>query len=301
MLGWLSQPETGTGNSGVIVLPPTGYPCLCAHRALRVLAERLAERGHTVGTPRGRRAHIAGVPTADAGRGAIGRDLHVGPGRAWVEYARGLALLGHRTVRVDFRGWGESPDDGRAPGRPYDPGTEPDTETIVRALQGAGHPRLVLAGLCASAWIVLRVVLRVPVSGVIALNPQMYWQPGWPIEVDPDLGDRLRAKEFGRHERGSRWHVWSLLDMIGRRPPGGRWLDQLAATGVPVTMLFAEGDPGLVFLRTRLSRRMAHVLRTGSITVQEMPEIDHPMHRAWLRPRVLQALHEALDEIDLSR
>jgi hypothetical protein len=40
MLGWLSQPETGTGNSGVIVLPPTGYPYLCAHRALRVLAER---------------------------------------------------------------------------------------------------------------------------------------------------------------------------------------------------------------------------------------------------------------------
>jgi pimeloyl-ACP methyl ester carboxylesterase len=529
MLGWLSQPETGTGNSGVIVLPPTGYPYLCAHRALRVLAERLAERGHTVlridydgtgdsagdqwdpdrvvawrasahhaadeltslgcrrlmlagarlgatfallegasiGAERivawapvlsGRRyarslrllsisvpdendpcdppgtivsagnvfssqtlsdmaalnvselsaspaplnliiddparsaapgaehlrsigadvehlsvpgseealetpAEFAVVPdavleaivaflgSADPGgrqpaagppvarlrwRGGTvteelltlsphgqravcttpvdpdptkatlvllnsGSETHVGPGRAWVEYARGLALLGHRTVRVDFRGWGESPDDGRAPGRPYDPGTEPDTETIVRALQGAGHPRLVLAGLCASAWIVLRVVLRVPVSGVIALNPQMYWQPGWPIEVDPDLGDRLRAKEFGRHERGSRWHVWSLLDMIGRRPPGGRWLDQLAATGVPVTMLFAEGDPGLVFLRTRLSRRMAHVLRTGSITVQEMPEIDHPMHRAWLRPRVLQALHEALDEIDLSR
>jgi hypothetical protein len=164
MLGWLSQPETGTGNSGVIVLPPTGYPYLCAHRALRVLAERLAERGHTV-------------------------------------------------LRIDYDGTGDSAGDQ------WDP---------------------VLAGLCASAWIVLHVVLRVPVSGVIALNPQMYWQPGWPIEVDPDLGDRLRAKEFGRHERGARWHVWSLLDMIGRRPPGGRWLDQLAATGVPVTMLFAE-------------------------------------------------------------
>jgi pimeloyl-ACP methyl ester carboxylesterase len=272
---------------------------------------RIAWRGGTVTeelmtlSPHGQQAVCTAPIDPDPARATLvllnpGSETHVGPGRAWVEYARELALLGHRTVRVDFRGWGESPDDGRAPGRPYDPGTEQDTQTIVDALRDTGHPRLVLAGLCASSWIALRVVLRTAVAGVIALNPQLYWQPGYPIEIDPDLDRNLRAKEIKRHERGARWGVWNLLDVIGSRHQGGRWLDQLAATGMPVTMLFAEGDDGLLFLRTRLARRMAQAQRTGSITIEEMLEVDHPMHRAWLRPRVLQEIHQALDAIDLA-
>ena len=253
--------------------------------------------------PHGQQAIVTSPPDPEPHQVTLvllnpGSETHVGPGRAWVEYARSLALLGHRTVRVDWRGWGESPDDGRAPGRPYDPEGEQDTEEIVHALHELGHQRLVLSGLCASSWIALRAVLHVPVAGVIALNPQLYWQPGHPIEIDVDTDRRLRAAEIHRHELGARWHIWSPLDALGVRPAGGRWLDSLAATRVPITMLFAEGDDGIVFLRTRLARRITRVQRSGTIRVTEVPGIDHPMHRVWLRPRMLQALHQALIEIE---
>ncbi len=227
-----------------------------------------------------------------------GSETHVGPGRAWVEYARSLALLGHRSARVDFRGWGESPDDGRAPGRPYDACGEEDAVSIVQSLREAGHERVVLCGLCAGAWIALRAVLHGTAAGVIALNPQMYWQPGDLVEINWDLIRAGRAREIRQIERGAKLHLWNVLDAFGERPPAGAWLDKLAATGLPVKLLFAAGDDGLVFLRSRLARRLERAARAGTISVRELGDIDHPMHRTWSRPLVVQALHEALDEID---
>jgi pimeloyl-ACP methyl ester carboxylesterase len=227
-----------------------------------------------------------------------GSETHIGPGRAWVEYARALAVLGHRSVRVDFRGWGESPDDGRAPGRPYDACGEDDAVEIVQGLRAAGHERVALFGLCASAWIALRAVLHAPVSGVIALNPQMYWKPGDPVEIDWDLIRARRATEIRRVAVGARWRLWTLLDLVGHRPRPAAWLSDLRTTGVPIQLLFAQGDDGLQFLSQRLGRRLARVQKGGTITVRELPEVDHPMHRTWLRPRVVQAIHEELERID---
>ena len=111
-----------------------------------------------------------------------GSEVHTGPGRAWVEYARGLARPGVEVLRVDFRGWGESPDEGHAPGRPYDEHTVNDAIDVVEARRAQGR-RVVLAGLCAGAWIGLKAATQVRVDGVIAINPQLYWQPGDPVEA----------------------------------------------------------------------------------------------------------------------
>lgn len=227
-----------------------------------------------------------------------GSETHVGPGRAWVEYARDLALGGRRSVRVDFLGWGESPDADRAPGRPYDVCCEEDTVAIVQELQQLGHRRVSICGLCASAWIALRAALSAPVAGVIAINPQLYWKRGDPVEIDWDLIRERRATEIRRVELGGRTGLWSLLDTLGHRSAPARWLDELASTGIPVQLLFAQGDDGLVYLDGRLRRRLQRVQRAGLITVRELAEIDHPMHLSWLRPRVVSALSEALTEID---
>jgi pimeloyl-ACP methyl ester carboxylesterase len=227
-----------------------------------------------------------------------GSETHVGPGRAWAEYARDLALTGRQTIRVDFLGWGESPDAGRAPGRPYDECGEEDTVEIVRALQAEGFERLAICGLCASAWIALRAVLHAPVAGVIALNPQLYWKRGDPVNIDWDLIRSLRAAEIRRVELGARYGLWSLIDAFGHRSRTARWLDDLAATGKPVKLLFAEGDDGLIYINARLRRRAERVERRGLVTIEELPGVDHPMHRTWMRPRVLAALSAALKEID---
>jgi pimeloyl-ACP methyl ester carboxylesterase len=224
-----------------------------------------------------------------------GSEPHIGPGRAWVEYARELATSGHRCLRVDFRGWGESPDDGHAPGRPYDPHCEEDAIAIVRALRELGHERIVLVGLCASAWVALRAALREPVTCVIALNPQMYWKMGDPVEATMAETRERRTAERERERRGARLGLWTLLDRLGRRPWAGRWLDELSATATPVVLAFAAGDDGIEFLRTRLGRRLRMVQRTGQVRVLEMPAIDHSMHRAWLRPSVVRMLREQID------
>jgi pimeloyl-ACP methyl ester carboxylesterase len=227
-----------------------------------------------------------------------GSETHVGPGRAWVEYARDLALSGRQTIRVDFLGWGESPDAGRAPGRPYDKCGEQDTVEIVRALQAEGFERLAICGLCASAWIALRAVLQTPVAGVIAFNPQLYWNRGDPVNIDWDLIRSLRAAEIRRVELGARYGLWSLIDAVGHRSRAARWLDDLAATGVPVKFVFAEGDDGLIYINGRLRRRAQRLQRGGRLSITELPGVDHPMHRTWMRPSVLAALTDALDEID---
>jgi hypothetical protein len=58
-------------------------------------------------------------------------------------------------------------------------------------------------------------------------------------------------------------------------------------------MLFAEGDDGLEYLRNRLDRRVRETTATGVITIREIAEIDHAMHRAWLRPAMFAAIEDA--------
>ncbi|MGD0196630.1 MAG: alpha/beta fold hydrolase [Solirubrobacteraceae bacterium] len=226
-----------------------------------------------------------------------GSEPHIGPGRAWVEYSRALAARGYRCVRADFRGWGESPDDGLAPGRPYDAHCVEDAIAIVRALRERHGGPVVAAGLCASAWVALRVALSEPLDGVIALNPQLYWKPGDPVEATMAETRLRRSTEREREARGGRLGLWSLLDMLGERAWAARWLDELARSGVPITLAFAAGDDGIEFLRNRHARRFSRALRRGSIEVVEIPDIDHAMGRVWLRERIVAVLLERLERI----
>lgn len=238
-----------------------------------------------------------GVPRATVVWLNSGSEHHVGPGRAWVEYARALAGRGYTSVRVDWSGWGESPDLGHAPGRPYDQHAVAETVELVEGLHAAGHPRIVLAGLCAGAWVALRAAPDAPhLAGVAALNPQLYWQPGDPVEADIVAETHVRRQgEINRHRRLARYGVWSALDVAGIRPPAGRQLRRLARHGLPVLALFAEGDDGLGYLEDRLGRQWAKALAGGRVQRQVVAGADHPLHRHWMRPAVLDALHDWLE------
>lgn len=272
-----------------------GHDCTRLNWRGTTVTERVVELGAE---------RLVGVLTAptDTARDTVvflnsGSEPHIGPGRAWVEYARELAVLGHRCLRVDFRGWGESPDEGYAPGRPYDAHCEDDTIEIVRALRELGHEQIVLVGLCASAWVALRAVLREPVAGVIALNPQMYWKRGDPVEATMEETHRRRTAERSREQRGRRCGLWTALDLIGHRPWAGKWLDDLRSADTDVVMVFAERDEGIEYLRNRLSRRLRLVQRSGTVRVLEVPQIDHSMYRVWLRPLMVRTLHEQVKVI----
>ena len=242
-------------------------------------------------------------PPSGVSRGTVvwlnsGSEHHVGPGRAWVEYARTLALYGWTSLRVDFSGWGESPDLGHAPGRPYDQHGVAEVGEIVDALRDSGHGTIVLAGLCAGAWIALRAVLDVDVEGVLALNPQLYWQPGDPVEANIDTETHVRRlPEISRDERFAAIGVWSFLDLLGVRPPAARWLDALARRRTPILAVFAEGDDGLQYIQNRIGRAFRRARSGGLIDATTVPDIDHPMHRHWQRPAMVGAISAWLDTV----
>ena len=242
-------------------------------------------------------------PSSGVPRGTVvwlnsGSEHHVGPGLAWVEYARTLALSGCASVRVDFSGWGESPDLGHAPGRPYDQHGLGEVGQIVAALRSAGHRSIVLAGLCAGAWIALRAALDVDVEGVLALNPQLYWRPGYPVEANIDTETHVRRlSEIERHKRFAAVGLWSLLDAAGARPPSARWVGALARRHVPVLAVFAEGDDGLQYIQDRIARAWRRAGRDGLIRDATVPGIDHPMHRHWLRPAMVEVIASWLDTV----
>lgn len=294
--GWVSGEcavgARGTGTDSGGVEPVTRDETGQIPFAGLMLRERIVTLGQS-----GLLGVMTERPDADTEQAMIvflnsGSESHIGPGRAWVEYARALAHAGRRCLRVDFSGWGESPDDGHAPGRPYDQHCEHDTVMIVRALRELGHRRVVLVGLCASAWVALRAISREPVAAVVALNPQLYWQPGDPVEATMQETRLRRAPQRRCEELGRRVGLWSLLDSLGYRPWAARWLDDLSEGPTPVLLAFAEGDDGIEFLRNRLSRQLRRVASSGRLTVLEMPEIDHSMHRVWLRSTVVQTIDQ---------
>lgn len=218
-----------------------------------------------------------------------GADPHIGPGRAWVEYSRELALHGYACVCADFTAFGESPDGNRPPGRPYDPHCVDDTVRLVAALRSR-YRRVVLAGLCVGAWVALRAALDIRVDGVFALNPLLWWKPGLPIIIRVPDTIAWRAPMRKRQRLLKQFGVWSLLDAVGIRPMALRWLVELSRKRVPVMLSYAEGDDGLAHLRDCCSRRIEHESRRGYLAVEEVPGIDHPMFRLWRRRAIVEQM-----------
>jgi len=248
---------------------------------------------------------LVGILTEPAGRRRAtvvwlnsGSEPHIGPGRAWVEFARSLSADGYASVRLDFSGWGESPDLGHAPGRPYDPHCVDEVTEIVDDLRSRGHRRIVVAGLCAGAWVALRAALAGGLDGVVAINPQLYWRPGDPVEASIATETRVRRRdEIRRFRAVRRTGLWWALDAVGIRHPAATWLRGLERTGCPVLMVFAEGDDGLEFLEDRVGRAWSEVRRSGRVAVQVVPDIDHPMHRAWHSRSLLDGIRQWLDAL----
>lgn len=226
-----------------------------------------------------------------------GSEHHVGPGRAWVELARHLALSGTTCFRLDYRGWGESVLQPVPPGRPYAESAVVDTATAAAALKQLGFQVVAAVGLCSSAWIGLQAGRNAELDGVYALNPQLYWRRGDPDDITADEAAVWRARRAEREARGQRLGLWSLMDAVWLRPRASRWLDALARRGVSVRLAFAAGDPGERYLRDRLARR-ATLLGRERLSVVALPGIDHQMHREWLRPSVLADVTAWLEGLD---
>jgi pimeloyl-ACP methyl ester carboxylesterase len=255
-----------------------------AHHLLNETAIRLGERGWVGIESRSASASLAGGATVVLFN--TGSEPHVGPGRAWVEIARALAAQGSTVIRVDFRGWGESPDEGHAPGRPYDAHAVDDVQGIVNALVARGDHHIVLVGLCAGAWAALRCCSDLPVAAIVALNPQLFWQPGDRVfaTIPEDLS--WRESETASNP------AWAAATKAAVH----QWLLDIREQLYPVDFWFSPGDYGLKYIHHAMGDDM-HRLAGGALHIHSYAQLDHAMHLQWHRHEAVAAIQSRVNQI----
>ena len=212
-----------------------------------------------------------------------GADYHIGVGRLYVSLARRWARCGYVVLRMDLAGLGDS--DTR-PGRPdnevFPPAAVEDVRVaieFVRERYQVGD--LTLAGLCSGAYHALRAGLAaVPLDRIFMINPDAFsWKEGTPIDAIP-VADVVRASAVYRELAFSvaHWrklltgkaHVAQIVTIFSRRvalslestlrgvvrllgvrlPSDLGWqLEQIAARGVRIAIVFSRGEPGIQLLR----------------------------------------------------
>ena len=230
---------------------------------------------------------ILGTPASGPSRRVVvflnsGSEPHIGPGRAWVEYARSLNRAGITTLRLDFSGWGESPSLDHTPGRPYDGHGIEETVEVVASLKQQGH-EVILTGLCAGAWIALKAALLAPVDAVIPINAQLYWRPGHPVEALMST-TIARREPIRRREAAERASVsgtpWTGSASATARAGGSA---RSSAVASRCTSCSPRATRAWSSCATGWAAASGGCSPPGGATPAEVPEIDHSMHRSWLR------------------
>jgi len=236
---------------------------------------------------------------------------HVGPNRLHVDLARAVAAKGISSLRLDISNLGESAE-GLSPAEhhPYAPTAAADVTTSLAELtRTTAYARFVLCGLCSGAHNSFQGALAAPpgqVAGLVLLNPlTFYWRSGDDV-LNPE-GARVEqnAAQFGASSRDPRKWLRLLTEprrlarvglsagaiawaraataaralaqsmRLGVMTPLERDLRRLLDSGVWISVLTAESEPGYAAMRASAGRLLSATHRAGHVCVEILPETDH--------------------------
>lgn len=213
----------------------------------------------------------------------VGRESHIGPGRAWVVIARTLAAQGYRCLRVDRSGVGDGGlRDGQVADERFAAVWPHDLLRVVAALRAHGAP-VVLLGHSASGHDAFEAALTGGVDGVVAVNPHLEGT----VDGSDAVAPSRPSPAFRRPPAGLR-----RLARRHRRLAGTLWR---ATTGIVPTW----STPWVVWATLRRGTRVALVAppeelvtlrrgaawrvaarrwrRRGRLVVEEVPDVDHSL------------------------
>jgi pimeloyl-ACP methyl ester carboxylesterase len=258
-----------------------------------------------------------------------GATHHIGASRLNVTLARELALTGHVVLRIDQAGLGESPP---RPGEPenvvYAPHAVEDVATAVSYLRNTrAASEIVVVGLCSGAYHALKVAVSgAELAMVIPINPlTFFWKEGMLLDVEYST-ERV-FQDAARYRRNlfrpSSWKrlltggvsIRDAVQVLARRTTAAfeslhmefarllgirlkedltAELQEMAARGIRMHFLFAEGDPGLELLRTQGGRTVTRLEKTGQLAVVVIPGGDHTFTPRVARTRLIQHIVDLL-------
>jgi hypothetical protein len=171
----------------------------------------------------------------------LAKDLHVGPGRKWVELSRRLASTGSQAVRWDPAGLNFSGRVGREPYRfVYSKADIADSIAAARHARRDGG-ELDVVGICSGAWYAAIAARSLGARSAILVNPRPW---NW----------RITSTLFGQ------WLIWK--NAVGANVPAETRADTGESKMVKwlKAILNAPRDPVKSLIHDRLPRYMVRVL-----------------------------------------
>lgn len=246
----------------------------------------------------------------------VGEDYRVGPHRVSVSIARALATQGHRVVRLDCAGMGDSAPIPGAVARPYRYAAVSDVRAAMDALACSGARAFVLAGLCSGAYLAYQTALVDPrVRAIALLNARLLDWPGqmqgtgsW--DSAPQIHARtllsyVRAaltlesrRRFLQGEFGPTWalrrigilvaaRLHQLAWLLGRGgPPLRIRMLRLCAAGVRVLALVGDADLGRGYMEHHFGVGGRAMRRSPKFEMRYLGDADHTFSRPGNAARV---------------
>ena len=248
---------------------------------------------------------------------------HVGPNRVYVTLARRLAQMGVACLRFDLQGIGDSPlgVEGRE-NHPYPAHAPADARAAIDYLRREhGFGRFIAVGLCSGAHTSFHAGLADDLEGiedVVMINPIIFhYVEGMNLAHVEQFSD---AQQYSKSMKdASRWLKLLRGDVNFRRlfevalqypktkaqalanrlcerflpsraPRLSRHLRRIYAKGRPVTMIFADSDPGRDILMADARHAATLGLRDGRLRFEVIPDADHTFSQSKPRNDLLERL-----------
>lgn len=256
----------------------------------------------------------------------------VGPNRIHVPLARRWATLGHRVLRFDPSGMGDSPArGGHAENLVYCPTTDEDVATAIGWMRERWpQAKVHLIGLCSGAYHAYRAaVLGQPIAQTVLINPIVFFvDEATSLDYPDQLPESFMAEEVVRYKQSVRsvrkwvqllstvagwrrllqvvrqwisWHVRKNLREAARRL--GLPLDKdlhgellsVAKRRVRQHFIFATSEPGQVYLFEHAARAVEQLKRQGHISIEYVPEANHSFSIYASRLKLIDLLCERVE------
>lgn len=236
----------------------------------------------------------------------------IGPNRVYVKLARQLAAAGHRVLRMDISGIGDS-----QPRPDHMPVEQFTIDDVVQAMDYLGETHgaqsFVLMGHCAGAFHSFRTACQDPrVRGVVLINPdgnEADWVAydrqrkltkyygsyyGKAKLLNPETWRRLLSGQIAvRKVLSNIYHnlllgrikaVWFRLQRRLAAPPPvaeatlftmEAILGKLSQLTLPALLIYSEGATSLERIQLQAGQRLKQLQATGQLRLAVIPRADH--------------------------
>jgi hypothetical protein len=248
---------------------------------------------------------------------------HVGPNRLHVILARKWATEGHVVLRVDVSGIGDSHTRvGELENVVYGRRACDDVTVALRYLRAQPEvERVVVMGLCSGAYHGLKsAVAGESIDALVPINPvTFFWKDGMSL----DYPAHIVASESHRYAQSifklASWmkllrgdvHIAAFVQLIFRRLLSlvehhlrnfarrigrplahdlGVELESIAAQGIRIDFLFAEGDPGIDLLRLQGGSTIPRLRAQNCLHVHVIDGPDHTFTPMWSHAPLIDRL-----------